>query len=465
MALRRLSTRKRRTKVEHVGFSSLPEQVHRKSLKKGFEFTLLVVGDTGLGKSTLVNSLFMTDLYSERILDEVTEKISKTISITTRTAELEEKGVKLKLTVVDTPGFGDSLNTDESWKKISEYIDQQFYSYYLHESSYGIERKRLQDTRIHCCLYFLPPYVRGLRPIDIETMKCLQSRVNIVPVIGKADALTKKELETLKNNILNDIDKYDIKIYEFPVCDSDDDEDFKKLDNEIKNAIPFGIIGSNTVMEVGGKRIRGRAYPWGIIDIESDCCDFAKLRTFLCSSHMQDLKDLTHDIHYENYRTDFLKSQNNSLCEQISDQAYKPRENKLRIDETDKLLQQKDNELKKLQELIVKMKQNLNTKNEILFVEKNFAVEENSKSEEILPVILPPEAIPSKPPQVLRTFGKSTFTIANANCAIINRALNKNSKSSDFCLPSKNNTINYNFKPQSTNFQNLNNYQTSSTAI
>lgn len=35
-------------------------------------------------------------------------------------------------------------------------------------------------------------------------------------------------------------------------------------------------------MEVGGKRIRGRAYPWGIVDIESDNCDFSKLRTFLC---------------------------------------------------------------------------------------------------------------------------------------------------------------------------------------
>lgn len=38
------------------------------------------------------------------------EKYEKTVSITSRTAELEEKGVKLKLTVVDTPGFGDSLD-------------------------------------------------------------------------------------------------------------------------------------------------------------------------------------------------------------------------------------------------------------------------------------------------------------------------------------------------------------------
>lgn len=51
----------------YVGFANLPNQVHRKSVKKGFEFTLMVVGESGLGKSTLVNSLFLTDLYPERV--------------------------------------------------------------------------------------------------------------------------------------------------------------------------------------------------------------------------------------------------------------------------------------------------------------------------------------------------------------------------------------------------------------
>lgn len=44
--------------------------MHRKSVKKGFEFTLMVVGESGLGKSTLVNSLFMTDLYPERVVPD-----------------------------------------------------------------------------------------------------------------------------------------------------------------------------------------------------------------------------------------------------------------------------------------------------------------------------------------------------------------------------------------------------------
>lgn len=54
----------------YVGFANLPNQVHRKSVKKGFEFTLMIVGESGLGKSTLVNSLFLTDLYPERVVPD-----------------------------------------------------------------------------------------------------------------------------------------------------------------------------------------------------------------------------------------------------------------------------------------------------------------------------------------------------------------------------------------------------------
>ena len=40
-----------------------------------------------------------------------TEKVKQTVKIDASTVEIEERGVKLRLTVVDTPGFGDSLNS------------------------------------------------------------------------------------------------------------------------------------------------------------------------------------------------------------------------------------------------------------------------------------------------------------------------------------------------------------------
>jgi len=37
----------------YVGFANLPNQVHRKSVKKGFEFTLMVVGESHIYYSIL----------------------------------------------------------------------------------------------------------------------------------------------------------------------------------------------------------------------------------------------------------------------------------------------------------------------------------------------------------------------------------------------------------------------------
>ena len=53
---------------EFIGFSGIADQAHRKSVKKGFEFTLMVVGESGLGKTTLVNSLFRSNLNPDRKL-------------------------------------------------------------------------------------------------------------------------------------------------------------------------------------------------------------------------------------------------------------------------------------------------------------------------------------------------------------------------------------------------------------
>ncbi|XP_030885807.1 septin-4 isoform X2 [Leptonychotes weddellii] len=292
---------------EYVGFATLPNQVHRKSVKKGFDFTLMVAGESGLGKSTLVNSLFLTDLYRDRKLLSAEERIMQTVEITKHAVDIEEKGVRLRLTIVDTPGFGDAVNNTECWKPVAEYIDQQFEQYFRDES--GLNRKNIQDNRVHCCLYFISPFGHGLRPLDVEFMKALHQRVNIVPILAKADTLTPPEVERKKRKIREEIERFGIKVYQFPDCDSDEDEDFKLQDQALKESIPFAVIGSNTVVEARGRRVRGRLYPWGIVEVENPGhCDFVKLRTMLVRTHMQDLKDVTRETHYENYRAQCIQS-------------------------------------------------------------------------------------------------------------------------------------------------------------
>uniref|UniRef100_A0AAQ4NUI5 Zgc:63587 n=1 Tax=Gasterosteus aculeatus aculeatus TaxID=481459 RepID=A0AAQ4NUI5_GASAC len=213
--------------VGYVGFANLPNQVHRKSVKKGFEFTLMVAGESGLGKSTLINSLFLTDLYPERYIPGAAEKIERTVQIEASTVEIEERGVKLRLTVVDTPGYGDAINSQDCFKTIIQYIDNQF-ERYLHDES-GLNRRHIVDNRVHCCFYFISPFGHGLKPLDVEFMKAIHSKVNIVPVIAKADTLTLKERDRLKRRILDEIAEQGIRIYQLPDADSDEDEEFKEL--------------------------------------------------------------------------------------------------------------------------------------------------------------------------------------------------------------------------------------------
>ncbi|GFO15116.1 septin-5 [Plakobranchus ocellatus] len=102
---------------EYIGFATLPEQVHRKAVRKGFDFTLMVVGESGMGKSTLINSLFLSDLYEDKNSPSVNDLMERTVSIEKKQLEIEEKGVRLKLTIVDTPGFNDAVNAENRWEK------------------------------------------------------------------------------------------------------------------------------------------------------------------------------------------------------------------------------------------------------------------------------------------------------------------------------------------------------------
>ncbi|CAG0912440.1 unnamed protein product [Notodromas monacha] len=294
----------------YLGFANLPNQVHRKFVKKGFEFTLMIVGESGLGKTTLVNSLFLTDLYPERVIPNAADKTKATVKIEASTVEIEERGVKLRLTVVDTPGFGDSINSTDCFQTIIQYIDDQYERYLQDES--GLNRRNIVDNRVHCCFYFISPFGHGLKPLDIDFMKQLHAKVNIVPVIAKADTLTRKEVLALKTRVVEQIQEHGIRVYTIPDCDSDEDEEYKEQIRILKASVPFAVCGSNQQFDVKGKKVRGRMYPWGVVEVENpDHCDFIKLRAMLVM-HMQDLQEVTQDLHYENYRSERLATKNNT---------------------------------------------------------------------------------------------------------------------------------------------------------
>lgn len=196
----------------------------------------MLIGQSGLGKSTLMNTLFKSKVSRKSVLATSQEKIPKTVEIKSIShgmaqaawllapfscaflmqliyfplqcsffldvhsvfktlcyagtywpcvfADIEEKGVRMKLTVIDTPGFGDQINNENwynllsvqqhhpnlthtstlshsvlaivSWQPIMKFINDQ-YEAYLQEEININRKKRIPDSRVHCCIYFIPP--------------------------------------------------------------------------------------------------------------------------------------------------------------------------------------------------------------------------------------------------------------------------------------------------------------------
>ncbi|XP_048351241.1 septin-10 isoform X1 [Sphaerodactylus townsendi] len=278
----------------HVGFDSLPDQLVNKSVHQGFCFNILCIGETGLGKSTLIDSLFNTS-FEERS----STHFQPNVRLKAQAYELQESNVRLKLTIISTIGFGDQINRDDSYQPIVDYIDAQFEAYLQEELKIKRSLNNYHDTRIHVCLYCISPTGHSLKTLDLLTMKNLDSKVNIIPVIAKADAISKTELQKFKIKIMSELVSNGVQIYQFPT----DDEGIAKINATMNGHLPFAVVGSTEEIKIGNKTVKARQYPWGIVQVESENhCDFVKLREMLICTNMEDLREQTHMRHYELYR-------------------------------------------------------------------------------------------------------------------------------------------------------------------
>ncbi|XP_064224165.1 neuronal-specific septin-3 isoform X4 [Aotus nancymaae] len=276
-----------------------------------------VTPDPATGKNTLgsVNNLTISDVATRLVMssrctdpaldhtDASTDGATEpaTLDLATESKVIEEGGVKMKLTVIDTPGFGDQINNENCWEPIEKYINEQ-YEKFLKEEVNIARKKRIPDTRVHCCLYFISPTGHSLRPLDLEFMKHLSKVVNIIPVIAKADTMTLEEKSEFKQRVRKELEVNGIEFY--PQKEFDEDLEDKTENDKIRQeSMPFAVVGSDKEYQVNGKRVLGRKTPWGIIEVENlNHCEFALLRDFVIRTHLQDLKEVTHNIHYETYR-------------------------------------------------------------------------------------------------------------------------------------------------------------------
>merc|ERR1711892_1047400 len=104
----------------------------------------------------------------------------------------------------------------------------------------------------------LTPTGHSIKAIDLMAMKELGAKVNLIPVIAKSDAVGKDVIDDFKDKIVDDLEKGDVEIFEFPM--DGEDEETKKKNEDFQCEIPFAVVGSKTVQEINGKTMRVRQY-------------------------------------------------------------------------------------------------------------------------------------------------------------------------------------------------------------
>lgn len=282
-----------------VGVDCLPMQKERIIANCGVDFTIMVAGKSGLGKSTFINTLFdtcivPTSLQTKEIPRSVTKCLVK------YRAHFEAENAKLRLTVIDTPGFGDKCDNTFDWVPLVNYIDEQMRTYIFQEEQ--PHREEIMDDRVHCCLYFLEPTGKGLSTLDVIAMKEICKRVNMIPVIAKSDGLSHEELLEFKQEIRGIMESQGIKVCQFLKESSD-------IYRDIFCQAPFGVVGSDMkVLDSNGQTIHVRKYRWGTVEVENpDHCDFTLLKDVLISNHMVDFVRTTEE-YYESCRASMLKT-------------------------------------------------------------------------------------------------------------------------------------------------------------
>ncbi|RCK65066.1 Septin CDC11 [Candida viswanathii] len=361
----------------------------RKTLKKSINFSVMIIGESGSGRSTLINTLCGGNSIVPTSLTANQDPFTKKLTLRHENVELEDnEGHKISLNIIDTPNFVNLINCDDDFKIIVDFIRHQFDEVLLEESR--VKRNpRFKDGRIHVLIYMINPTGHGLSDIDVKFLQHVNNLVNIIPIIAKADSLTPGELKLNKQLILEDLNNYGINFYKFNEYDYEQDyidEEIIEYNKYLNSLIPFAIIGANEYRSNpnGGDdeedilKLRILQKDLKPINIDNaEVNDFTILKNVLLITHLNEFKDLTHDSIYENYRTEALLGKqfqyvnSDSSKQDIAESDYLMKEEQIKLEEE----RLRKFEERVHQDLINKRKELLDRENELKEIEKRLLAE------------------------------------------------------------------------------------------
>lgn len=228
---------------------------------------ILIVGETGTGKSNLINSMinyFMGVKWEHKIwleVIEISEHQTKSQTKAVTVYEVNAQDIPFVLTVIDTPGFGDTEGFDKD-KRIAEALQQLFRSEDgIHEIHAICLVLKTTDARLHERQRIVLDEILSLFGKDIE------KHILLLFTHQEKKNLPKRILNFMKESLNKYIKNDEYVCFKFDNCqsecfDEEDRESYKaSWDNGIENFKLFfdylnGINPKNLCMTEGVLRAR-----------------------------------------------------------------------------------------------------------------------------------------------------------------------------------------------------------------
>ncbi|CAM9808835.1 unnamed protein product, partial [Scytosiphon promiscuus] len=294
------------------------------------QLRVIVAGESGLGKTTFLNNIFRHLNRGENPMDQaavVQARGGGGMFGHGKTLTIEERSFKYKtheedeyeFFLVDTPGYGDHVNTSKSFRPVVDYVAKGNKAY-LAEIMSGNDSPE-KDGRTDVCIYFIAAH--RFKAIDIEYMEQLSKVVAVIPVIGKSDSMTLDEMKSFKKEIIDlaakaaTLDFFQFSDHAWTKCVAT-----LQIANPPhwlgeKQPPPYAVISSR--LDDPGGHISApdpaRRYPWGTCHVMRPAhSDNAYLQCLLLEDGFQDMKKEMKERHRA-----FVQNQMKPLKEKYSD--------------------------------------------------------------------------------------------------------------------------------------------------
>ncbi|OMJ80145.1 hypothetical protein SteCoe_19688 [Stentor coeruleus] len=247
----------------------LIKEAQMKRLNKPVNLNILFLGDSNIGKTSLINAMLLKYFGIMNSKLEKPNNLRPTRTVIESNGSISSNELELRVMLIDTPGYG-FFSTKEKWlETMRELIIGKALDYKKIKKQ--VPKNILEDNRVHVALFF----IEGPRckETDLDLMYNLQKYISIIPILAKADSYSKNELVQVKVTIISQCAEAGISFYD--TSSAMGNKVIELSSSPLGPVPPFAIISGGDAIEKNGKTNFVRKYTWGQCDIhDKNCSDF-----------------------------------------------------------------------------------------------------------------------------------------------------------------------------------------------